>query len=97
MLVWPLNPHSPLSPPFPMQLNFPASDYASILPALQAHTHQAVLEALRKDSALWTARTSRHKGVRQVAPGQWEARSSPAVPPHASPGPETLLKARKQE
>jgi len=54
--------------------NFPRENYASTLPVLEAHSEDEVVAALKKDSELALQRTSKYKGVRRTAPGQYEAR-----------------------
>lgn len=63
------------------QTNFPATTYSKALPALAAHSGEQVVAALKKDSALSLTRTSKHRGTRRIAAGQYEAR----LPPRPAP------------
>ena len=55
------------------EMNFPVDTYQVAISALQAHSDEEVVEALRKDSRLALQRTSKYKGVRRVGPGCFEA------------------------
>jgi hypothetical protein len=59
--------------------NFPREGYLNTLPVLAAHSEEEVVAALKKDSELALQRTSKFKGVRRTAPGQYEARAEVAV------------------
>lgn len=59
--------------------NFPREGYLNTLPVLAAHSEEEVVAALKKDSELALQRTSKYKGVRRTAPGQYEARAEVAV------------------
>lgn len=55
--------------------NFAVETYAATLPVLETHSGPEVLAALRKDSDLAVQRTSKYKGVRRTAAGQYEAKA----------------------
>ena len=42
-----------------MQTNYPAASYERVLPTLQAHSSEALVAAIRKDSQLAVRRTSK--------------------------------------
>ena len=56
---------------------FPESRHSwrAALPVLAAHSREEVVAALKKDSELALQRTSKYKGVRRTAQGQYEARA----------------------
>ncbi|GAB4816539.1 hypothetical protein N2152v2_003585 [Parachlorella kessleri] len=56
------------------ETNYPMTSYQRVLPTLQAHSSEALVAAIRKDSQLAVRRTSKFKGVRRVGQGHFEAR-----------------------
>ena len=67
--IWPLQGCQParvlqvdrVPPPWIMllQTNYPAASYERVLPTLQAHSSEALVAAIRKDSQLAVRRTSK--------------------------------------
>lgn len=72
------------------ETNYGENAYRRVLPTLSAHSGDAVVSALRKDSQLAVQRTSRYRGVRRIAPRAYEARldeQAPTSEPRRSPLP----------
>lgn len=57
------------------ETNFPKETYNATIPIINAHSNEEVVAALMKDSELARQRTSKFKGVRRTAQGQFEARA----------------------
>lgn len=55
------------------RLNFPVDQYKTILPVVNGHTEQELINAVLKDAELAMQRTSKFKGVRKTGPNHYEA------------------------
>ena len=55
------------------RLNFPVDQYKTILPVVNGHTEQELINAVLKDAELAMQRTTKFKGVRKTGPNHYEA------------------------
>lgn len=54
-------------------LNFPVDHYKALLPVIEGHSEEELVNAVLKDAELSMQRTSKFKGVRKTGPNHYEA------------------------